>query len=66
MIWGDNPTWEETNIELEFINQGFIRLHETKEKDWSEHQQKLACQLRKRCVELQAYRYELLRKSNAR
>jgi len=62
----DEPTmtWEETTEELSQIQQAFVSLHNTGEKNWTPEERQLAYQLRKRCVELGEYRYSLLRKKN--
>lgn len=60
MIWGENPTWEETERELEYIRAAFIRLHETLEKNWTEDQKARAKVLRDRCRVLGEIRYSLI------
>lgn len=58
------PTWEETNEDLQKIQQAFVTLHNTGEKNWTSQEKELAKHLRKRCVQLAEYRYSLLRNNN--
>jgi hypothetical protein len=58
------PTWSETEQDLQKIQQAFVSLHNTGEKNWSLAEKELAHNLRKRCVKLAEHRYSLLRKKN--
>jgi hypothetical protein len=53
------PTWEETEEELRKIQEAFVSLHNTGEKNWSIEEKQRAYRLRKRCVELGEYRYKI-------
>jgi hypothetical protein len=58
------PTWEETEQDLIKIQQAFVSLHNTGEKNWTPEEKQTADHLRKRCVKLGEYRYSLIRKKN--
>jgi hypothetical protein len=57
------PTWDETEDDLIKIQQAFVALHNTGEKNWTPDERRTADHLRKRCVELAEYRYSLIRKT---
>ncbi len=58
------PTWDETQDDLRKIQQAFVALHNTGEKNWTPEERERAYRLRKRCDQLAEHRYSLLRNNN--